>query len=107
MEYPLPKLDTLVVRRSFMTIGYSMLIYFKASDFDAGAMENWGLITGRTSAYLIDPKKGDLQAKKRIAGTQSHEVAHMWFGNITTMEWWNYLYLNEGFATLVSMWINP
>jgi len=77
----------------------------KASDFDLGAMENWGLITGRTSVYLTDPKKGDLQAKKRIAGTQSHEVAHMWFGNITTMEWWKYLYLNEGFATLVSLLI--
>lgn len=82
--YPLPKLDTLV-----------------ASDFDAGAMENWGLITGRTNAFLLDPKKADLQAKKQIASTQSHEVAHMWFGNITTMEWWNYLYLNEGFATLM------
>ncbi|KAF7777794.1 hypothetical protein Agabi119p4_3866 [Agaricus bisporus var. burnettii] len=82
--YPLPKLDTLV-----------------ASDFDAGAMENWGLITGRTNAFLLDPKKADLQAKKQIAATQSHEVAHMWFGNITTMEWWNYLYLNEGFATLM------
>ncbi|PFH52379.1 hypothetical protein AMATHDRAFT_140150 [Amanita thiersii Skay4041] len=82
--YPLPKLDTLV-----------------ASDFDAGAMENWGLITGRTTAFLLDPKKADLQAKKNIMKTQSHEVAHMWFGNITTMEWWNYLYLNEGFATLM------
>jgi len=84
VAYPLPKLDTLV-----------------ASDFDAGAMENWGLITGRTSAFLLDPKSADLQAKKNVATTQSHEVAHMWFGNITTMEWWNYLYLNEGFATLM------
>ncbi|GLB35338.1 putative aminopeptidase [Lyophyllum shimeji] len=82
--YPLPKLDTLV-----------------ATDFDAGAMENWGLITGRTNAFLLDPEKADLQAKKQVATTQSHEVAHMWFGNITTMEWWNYLYLNEGFATLM------
>ncbi|TFK42895.1 peptidase family M1-domain-containing protein [Crucibulum laeve] len=80
VEYPLPKLDTLV-----------------ASDFDAGAMENWGLITGRTSAFLLDPENADLSAKKQIATTQSHEVAHMWFGNITTMEWWNYLYLNEVF----------
>ncbi|KAG6919995.1 hypothetical protein DXG01_013344 [Tephrocybe rancida] len=78
VEYPLPKLDTLV-----------------ATDFDAGAMENWGLITGRTNAFLLDPNKADLQAKKWVATTQSHEVAHMWFGNITTMEWWNYLYLNE------------
>ncbi|KAF5386726.1 hypothetical protein D9615_001832 [Tricholomella constricta] len=84
VEYPLPKLDTLV-----------------ATDFDAGAMENWGLITGRTNAFLLDPKNADLQAKKWVAAVQSHEVAHMWFGNITTMEWWNYLYLNEGFATLM------
>ncbi|THH11180.1 hypothetical protein EW146_g8133 [Bondarzewia mesenterica] len=64
-------------------------------------MENWGLITGRTSAFLLDPKRADILAKKRVAVTQSHEVAHMWFGNITTMEWWNYLYLNEGFATVM------
>ncbi|KAH8983497.1 leucyl aminopeptidase [Lactarius akahatsu] len=83
IEYPLPKLDTLV-----------------ANDFDAGAMENWGLITGRTTAYLVDPENADIAAKKRIAGIQSHEVAHMWFGNITTMKWWDNLYLNEGFATL-------
>ncbi|KAI6028342.1 hypothetical protein F5J12DRAFT_804695 [Pisolithus orientalis] len=84
IEYPLPKLDTLV-----------------AHDFDAGAMENWGLITGRTSAFLLDPDRVDVATKKRVTVFQSHEVAHMWFGNITTMEWWDYLYLNEGFATLV------
>lgn len=81
-------------------------------------MENWGLITGRTSAFLLDPKSADLRAKKQVATTQSHEVAHMWyvlkpfltcaqiyfrcrFGNITTMEWWNYLYLNEGQSATV------
>ncbi|KAJ8489143.1 hypothetical protein ONZ51_g3140 [Trametes cubensis] len=84
IEYPLPKLDTLV-----------------ASDFDSGAMENWGLITGRTQAFLLDPKTADTKYKQNVAATQSHEVAHMWFGNITTMEWWDNLYLNEGFATLM------
>ncbi|KAI9431112.1 peptidase family M1-domain-containing protein [Lactarius indigo] len=54
IEYPLPKLDTLV-----------------ANDFDAGAMENWGLITGRTTTYLVDPENADIAVKKRIAGTQS------------------------------------
>lgn len=44
-----------------------------------GAMENWGLITGRTGVYLLDPNNPDLQAKKTIAAVQSHEVAHMWY----------------------------
>ncbi|EIW80374.1 leucyl aminopeptidase [Coniophora puteana RWD-64-598 SS2] len=88
IEYPLPKLDTLV-----------------AHDFDAGAMENWGLITGRTSAFLMDPEKVQMSMLKRITTFQSHEIAHMWFGNITTMEWWDNLYLNEGFATLMGEYI--
>ena len=44
-----------------------------------GAMENWGLITGRTSVFLLDPKRSDLRSKKRVATVQSHEVAHMWY----------------------------
>ncbi|KAG8840288.1 Aminopeptidase 2 mitochondrial [Serendipita sp. 405] len=64
-------------------------------------MENWGLITGRTTAYLIDEVKSDIAAKKRVADVASHEVAHQWFGNITSPEWWDVLYLNEGFATLM------
>ncbi|KAJ7018485.1 leucyl aminopeptidase [Mycena alexandri] len=79
IEYPLPKLDIMA-----------------AHDFDIGAMENWGLITGRTRLILLDPKKADILYRKMVAGVVSHEVAHMWFGNITTMEWWDYLYLNEG-----------
>ncbi|THG98505.1 hypothetical protein EW026_g3702 [Hermanssonia centrifuga] len=84
IDYPLPKLDTLIV-----------------DDFDVDAMENWGLIIGRKSAFLLDPELADMVAKKRVATTQSHEIAHMWFGNITTMAWWDNLYLNEGFATIM------
>ena len=84
IPFALPKLDTLV-----------------AHDFDAGAMENWGLITGRTTAYLIDPEKSSLVAQKRVASVQCHELAHMWFGDIVTMKWWDNLWLNESFATLM------
>ncbi|KAF9813474.1 hypothetical protein IEO21_05581 [Rhodonia placenta] len=83
IEYPLPKLDTLV-----------------ASDYNSGrigqATECSGLITGRVTAFCLDPRSENLQVKKQIAVTMCHEVAHMWFGDITTMEWWDNLYLNEG-----------
>ncbi|KAI0661118.1 hypothetical protein C8Q70DRAFT_695550 [Cubamyces menziesii] len=82
LDYPLPKLDFLVV---------SIL----------GGMENWGLIVGRTSAFLYDPQANNIRLQQYVGSLVSHEVAHMWFGDITTMEWWDYLYLNEGFATLV------
>lgn len=72
-----------------------------ASDFDAGAMENAGLITGRTSIYLFDPVKSGLQSRKRTAEVQCHEVAHQWFGNLATLAWWTQLWLNESFATLM------
>lgn len=84
IPYALPKLDTLV-----------------AHDFGAGAMENWGSITGRTTAYLFDPEKSSLAAKKRVAVVHVHELAHMWFGDIVTMRWWDNLWLNGSFATLM------
>ncbi|KAJ7219096.1 leucyl aminopeptidase [Mycena pura] len=97
VEFPLPKLDTLVV------IVFFVSVYLNSPSFTSGAMENWGLITGRTSALLLDPAKSDINAKKNVAMTQSHEVAHMWFGNITTMRWWDNLYLNEGLRFFLIM----
>jgi puromycin-sensitive aminopeptidase len=80
-------------------------------DFEAGAMENAGLITYREVALLLDPATGSLAQKKRIAEVITHELSHQWFGNWVTMTWWDDLWLNEAFATwlafkIVDSW-NP
>ncbi len=80
-------------------------------EFEAGAMENAGLVTFREVALLLDPATASLAQKKRVAEVITHELAHQWFGNWVTMSWWDDLWLNEAFATwmafkIVDQW-NP
>lgn len=84
---------------------YAKLDLVAVPDFEFGAMENVGAVFFRETLLLCDPDTATLSEKKRLAEVICHELAHMWYGNLVTMQWWDDLWLNEAFATWMAFLI--
>ncbi len=84
---------------------YDKLDLVAVPDFEFGAMENAGAVFFRETLLLVDPATVTLSEKKRAAEVICHELAHMWYGNLVTMAWWDDLWLNEAFATWMAFHI--